>query len=77
MILSEDMYVPVLSWRQGEYQALSFLNPCDKDKIIPLVCIPQVEFDFEMRKDKKTVDEHLDFRGFGNKSIGVINDNHA
>ena len=59
MILSEDMYVPVLSWRQGEYQALSFLNPCDKDKIIPLVCIPQVEFDFEMRKDKKTVDEHV------------------
>lgn len=59
MILSKDMYVPVLSWRMGEYQALKFLKTQDKNKIMPLICIPQVEFDFDTRKDKKTVDEHV------------------
>lgn len=59
MILSEDMYVPVLSWRMGEYQALTSLKDQDKDKVMPLIRIPQVEFDFETERNKKNVDEHV------------------
>ena len=59
MTLSENMYVPVLSWRLGEYQALSRLDIWVKDRTMPLVCIPEVEFDFDEGEDKKTVDEHV------------------
>lgn len=59
MILSKGMYVPVLNWRQGEYQALFRLNAWVKDRTIPLVYIPDVEFDFATWRDKKTVDEHV------------------
>ena len=59
MILSENMYVPILSWRQGEYQALTRLNDRVKDRTIPLVSIPEVEFDFAEWKIKKTVEDHV------------------
>lgn len=60
MILSKDMYVPVLRWRLGEYQAILRLEPDIKDRIIPLICIPEVEFDFESYQPKKTVQEHVE-----------------
>lgn len=59
MILSKDMYVPVLRWRQGEYQALFRLSGAIKDRVVPLVSIPDVEFDFELRQPKKSVHEHV------------------
>ena len=59
MILNEDMYVPVLSWRLGEYQALLRLNTWVKNRTMPLICIPEVGFDFAEGKFKKTVDEHV------------------
>ena len=59
MILSENMYVPALRWRQGEYQALNRLAPDVKDRIVPLITIPDVEFDFEHGRLKKTVHEHV------------------
>ena len=69
MILSEDMYVPVLRWRLGEYQALLRLTMDIKDRIIPLICIPEVEFDFEFRQLKKTVHQHVEpfLRRYQNK----------
>ena len=59
MILTKDMYVPALRWRQGEYQALFRLTPAAKDRIVPYITIPEVEFDFETRKPKKSVQEHV------------------
>ena len=59
MILHEDMYVPALRWRQGEYQALLRLKESVKDQIIPLISIPEVEFDFELWQPKKTVHNHV------------------
>lgn len=59
MFLSEDMYVPALKWRQGEYQALTRLASEVKDRIVPLITIPDVEFDFEHGRLKKTVHEHV------------------
>lgn len=59
MILSEGMYVPVLRWRLGEYQALLRLKPEIKNRIMPLIVIPPIEFDFEQRRPKKSVDDHV------------------
>ncbi|MGI9229890.1 MAG: beta family protein [Gammaproteobacteria bacterium] len=59
MILEENKYVPVLRWRQGEYQALLRLNSATKDRIMPLICVPRVEFDFETLQLKKTVHDHV------------------
>ena len=59
MILTENTYVPALRWRQGEYQALARLAVAAKDRIVPYVTIPEVEFDFELWQPKKTVQEHV------------------
>ena len=59
MILTKGMYVPALRWRQGEYQALARLAAAAKDRIVPNVTIPEVEFDFELWQPKKTVQEHV------------------
>jgi len=59
MILTRDMYVPSLRWRQGEYQALARLAVDAKDRIVPYICIPEVEFDFELWQPKKSVQEHV------------------
>jgi len=59
MILSEDMYVPALRWRQAEYQALMRLKPEVKEKVVPLISIPEVEFDFELWQPKKSIHEHV------------------
>jgi len=53
------MYVPALRWRQGEYQALARLAASAKDRIMPYITIPEVEFDFELWQPKKTVQEHV------------------
>ena len=59
MILTSDMYVPALRWRQGEYQALLRLADHVKDRIVPFITIPDVEFDFEKQQAKKSVQEHV------------------
>ena len=53
------MYVPALRWRQGEYQALTRLASDVKDRIVPIITIPDVEYDFEHGRLKKTVHEHV------------------
>lgn len=59
MILTSDMYVPSLRWRQGEYQALLRLAVSVKDRIVPFITIPEIEFDFEEWRLKKSVQEHV------------------
>ena len=59
MKVKSTTYVPVLKWRTGEYQALFRLADEAKDSIIPLMIIPEIEFDFEEWAPKKTVSEHI------------------
>ncbi|WP_156827150.1 beta family protein [Hyphomicrobium zavarzinii] len=59
MNLTDDMYVPAVRWRQGEYQSLLRLSNAAKDRIVPLVTIPEIEFDFEEWRPRKTVHEHV------------------
>jgi len=60
MSIEITQYVPLLKWRQGEYQALMRLDDQSKDQIVPLIVIPPIEFDFEDECDKKTPEEHLE-----------------
>ena len=60
MEISEAQYVPILKWRQGEYQALLRLKEPVKDAIVPLLIIPPVEFDFEEERPKKDAHEHVE-----------------
>lgn len=59
MILTKDMYVPALRWRQGEYQALLRLTDVVKQRIVPFITIPEVEYDFELEQPAKSVHEHV------------------
>ena len=52
-------YVPCLGWKQGEYQALLRLSSGTKNSLTPLIEIPEIGFDFETRRESKSVDEHL------------------
>lgn len=59
MVIAATAYVPVLKWRQGEYQALWRLNDAQKARIVPLIEMTPPDFDFEQWQPKKTIDEHL------------------
>ena len=59
MPLASGSYVPVLRWRQAEYQALLRLDEVVKDRIVPLITIPPIEFDFETRTLSRTVHKHV------------------
>jgi Beta protein len=59
MILTSNTYVPALRWRQGEYQALERLSAAAKERVVPYITIPEVEFDFEMGQPKRTVQAHV------------------
>lgn len=59
MKLTPDMYVPVLKFRTGEYQAIFRLSDKAKNRVAPLFVIPQIEFDFETWSPKHTVEEHV------------------
>lgn len=52
-------YVPCLRWRLAERQALAALTDKAKDAVVPLITIPDLEFDFEDGTPKKTVGEHV------------------
>jgi hypothetical protein len=55
-----ERYMPVLKWRQGEYQALLKLHDSVKERVLPLIEITPPDFDFELWQPKKTVDGHLE-----------------
>jgi Beta protein len=52
-------FIHPLRWRCGEYQALFRLTDSAKDRVVPFVVIPEIEFDFEEWRPKKTVQQHV------------------
>lgn len=59
MPITHTDYVPILKWRQGEYQALLRLPDAVKDKTVPLIEITPPDFDFETWTPSKSIDDHL------------------
>lgn len=54
-----DKYVPVLNWTRPAQIAISKLDNSIKEKVLPLIEIPKIPFDWEKNKQKKTIDDHL------------------
>lgn len=54
-----NYYVPLLRWRMGEYQALSKLNDGVRARTVPLVEVLPPDYDFELHKPRKHIDEQL------------------
>lgn len=52
-------YMPILKWRQGEYQALLRMRNDLKAKMAPLLELCPPEYDFEAERLRKTIDEQL------------------
>lgn len=52
--------MPVLKFRQAEYQALLRLDETIKGSILPLFIVPPVEYDFEEQRLKKSPLEHVE-----------------
>lgn len=52
-------YVPCLRWKQGEYMAVAALSAASRQRVTPLIEVPEIGFDFETWSDKKTLDEHI------------------
>jgi hypothetical protein len=59
MPITQTDYVPILKWRQGEYQALLRLPDWVKDRTIPLIEITPPDFDFESWTPSKSIDDHV------------------
>lgn len=59
MKFNNTVYVPCLRWKLAEYQAVLRLSPEAKDKIVPLIEIPERGYDFEKRANSKSLEEHL------------------
>ena len=60
MILGDNWYVPALGWRQAEYQALNRLAMGVRRRVVPMITIPQIEYDFEHRRLKRTVQKFVE-----------------
>ena len=59
MASKSAFYVPCLRWRLAERQALAALTDKAEISVVPLITIPDLEFDFEDGTPKKTVGEHV------------------
>ncbi|WP_081862697.1 beta family protein [Chromobacterium haemolyticum] len=55
-----DQYVPILKWQQAEYQALMRSKPDVKNVLFPLFVIPPIGYDFEEKRAKKNINEHIE-----------------
>ena len=52
-------YVPCLRWKQGEYQAVLRLSADTRKILRPIIEVPEIGYDFENRRDIRTIDEHV------------------
>src|ERR1700761_9070713 len=60
MAITVHDYIPVLKWRQGEYQALMRLDDAHRQRVVPLIEVTPPEWDFEEARDKKTIEQQLE-----------------
>jgi len=52
-------YMPCLRWKQGEYQAVMRSTEEVLERLVPLIEVPEIGYDFEKRTSAKSIDEHL------------------
>ncbi len=55
----EPIYVPVLKGKEGEFAALETLAASVRARMMPLIEIPGVPFDYANERPAKTLDDHI------------------
>ncbi len=56
---NDSIYVPILKWKRGEQGALSQLSSTAKRRLLPIIEIPPIPYDYEKAEFKKTIDSYL------------------
>ena len=70
----KHFYSPCLRWKLGEYQAVNNLKENTASCLLPLIEVPEMGYDFEIQKQSKTIDEHIEsFAKKVNKKWGKSN----
>lgn len=64
----EVCYVPILKWKQGEQKALEVIPSNLKMRMMPLLEIPPIDWDFDQEAPKKSIDDHLSGVGLSVKT---------
>lgn len=59
-MIESTKYVPCLRWKQGEYQSVMRLAPEMRSRLLPLIEVPEIGYDFETQTLTHTLDEHLE-----------------
>jgi hypothetical protein len=59
MMLDHTHYVPILKGKDGEYGALKELSTTAKSKLLPLIEVMSIPWDFDNKVAAKSVDDHL------------------
>ncbi|MGD0708141.1 MAG: beta family protein [Anaerolineaceae bacterium] len=59
MTLDNQIYIPCLRWKLGEYKALELLSTPVRELITPIIDVAEIGFDFETHEEIKTIDKHL------------------
>jgi Beta protein len=54
-----DTYFPCMRWKQGEYLAVHEFCSNGAGAILPIIEIPEMTWDYEQGRFKKTLDDHL------------------
>ncbi len=60
MNFDHSHYVPCLRWKTGEYQAVYRLSNTTKKMFTPLIQVSEFGYDFEKKKEPKTIDKHIE-----------------
>jgi hypothetical protein len=71
--MSKNLYVPILKWKGGEKAAIEQLPPYIQERILPLFEIPKIDYDYDKKMPKKTLDSHLKNFGAEAKKIWKVN----
>ncbi len=57
--MSDPLYVPILKGKEGEYAALEALSAEIKGKLMPLIEIPAIPYDYAKERPAKSLDDHI------------------
>ncbi len=58
-MVQNQIYVPILKWKRGEQKALEKLDSGVKSKVMPLIEISPIPYDFANERYSKSIDDHL------------------
>lgn len=70
--MGKNLYVPILKWKGGEKTALEQLPPYIQERILPLIEIPKIDYDYDKKAPKKTLDSHLEYFGIEAKKVWKV-----